>query len=48
MIFKNKFLKTNILEMANHVEEEMANFNRVNRINRINNINKETKKVIES
>jgi hypothetical protein len=34
--------------MANHVEEEMANFNILNRINRINNINKETKKVIES
>jgi hypothetical protein len=34
--------------MANHVEEEMANINRLNRINRINNIDKETKKVIES
>ena len=34
--------------MANHVEEEMANINRLNRINRINNIDKETKKGIEN
>ena len=46
--FQKQISKTNIPEMANHVEEEMANINRLNRINRINNIDKETKKVIES